>query len=244
MQGIGKGVRDAYASKEISDALSAGGSAASERTLDQAHEFAMIQWKRYSGSTVVSKGESNVGSSLQVKSHKLKKMVSEDGPNQSAHAAQAVTANSDGCFICGQQHMMRDVDAAGNRFHSESELARHHDARKQQQIDEVAKRAAKAVSDAAKSQGKGDKGFGKGGRKGGKIGKGGSGGKWQGSAGKGGSGSGGHSSGGAHWIDALAQAKLDAVEAEALSFKAKKKAEILAESYERRAQMDSSSENS
>ena len=100
------------------------------------------------------------------------------------------------------------------------------------------------IGDAAKSQGKGDKGFVKGGRKGGKIGKGGNGGKWKGSAGKGGSGSGGHSSGGAHWIDALAQAKLDAVEAEALSFKAKKKAEILAESYERRAQMDSSSENS
>ena len=243
MQGIGKGVRDAYASKEISDALSAGGSAASERTLDQAHELAMIQWKRHSGSTVVPKGESNVGSSLQVKTHKQKKM-SEDGPNQSANAAQAVTANLAGCFICGQQHKMRDVDAVGNRFHSESELARHHDARRQQQIDEAAKRAAKAASDAAKSQGKGDKGFGKGGRKGGKIGKGGSGGKWQGSAGKGGSGSGGHSSGGAHWIDALAQAKLDAVEAEALSFKAKKKAEILAESYERRAQVDSSSENS
>jgi len=245
MREIGQGVRDAYASKEISDALSAGGSAASERTLEQAHELAMIQWKRQLGSTVVPKSEGEVGSSLQVKTHKQKKQLSEDGPNQSANAAQAVTANSVGCYICGQQHKMRDVDAAGHRFHSDSELARHQEARmKQQQIDEVDKRAARSASEAAKSQGKGDKGYGEGGSKGGKGGKGGKSGKGQGGKGKGGSGSGGHSSGGTHLVDELVQAQLDAVDAEATSFRAKKKAEILAEAYERKTQWDSSSENS
>jgi hypothetical protein len=241
MRDIGKGVRDAYASKEISDALSAGGSAASERTLEQAHELAMIQWKRQSGSTVVSKGEKDADSSLQVKTHKQKKQLSEDGPNQSANAAQAVTANYVGCYICGQQHKMRDVDAQGHRFHPESELASHREARKQQRNDEAAQRSAEAARNAAKSRGKGDKGKGTGGSKGGKGGKSG---KGQGSAGKGGSGSGGHSSGGAYMIDALAQAQLDATDAEAMSFKARKKAEILAEAYKRQAQWDSGSQNS
>jgi hypothetical protein len=45
-------------------------------------------------------------------------------------------------------------------------------------------------------------------------------------------------------VDELVQAKLDAVDAEATSFRAKKKAEILAEAYERKTQWDSSSENS
>jgi hypothetical protein len=213
----GKAVVEVFTAQESAAAISGSASPMPVRTLKMVHDVTVLQWTRLVSDKVVGSGRgggegggaSSVDSS-QGKTHKhpKKKQDGVDGPNQSAHNAQVVTANTVKCFICGKPHRMRGMGASGNRFHSAKEVEDHYQTLKgAKETDQVVKATGKPSFQSDKPKGKGGKGsYNQGGKGYGK------GVKDPARSNR------GHSSGGAHQVDEIAQVLIEAADAEAEMF--------------------------